>query len=90
MSKHSGKGNRQMTRCSDGSSVSLNQRDWLGIVGIAITLATLMMTSFLSHDRHITSVATRQIKIQEDIEATTNRIERLEEMLLQLRLGVNE
>ena len=79
-----------MTRCGDGNSVSLNQRDWLGIIAIAITLATLMMTSFLSHDRHITAVAIRQIEIQQDIVATTNRIERLEEMILQLGLGADE
>jgi len=79
-----------MTRCSDGSSVSLNQRDWLGILAIAITLATLMMTSFLAHDRHITAVVTRQIEIQQDILATTDRIGRLEEMILQLGLGADE
>tara|TARA_R100000995_G_scaffold80591_1_gene52520 strand:+ start:2833 stop:3114 length:282 start_codon:yes stop_codon:yes gene_type:complete len=69
-----------MTR-STGDTVRLSNRDWVGIVAIAITLLGTTLTSYMRHDRILTEIVVRQEYLSAQQEALVQDLERLETRL---------
>jgi hypothetical protein len=52
--------------------VKLSLRDWAGIIGVAITLLTILGSAYLTHDR----LLMRLVSQQEAMNARLDKIER--------------
>lgn len=52
--------------------VRLSARDWAGIIGVAITLLTILGSAYLTHDR----LLMRLVSQQEAMNARLDKIER--------------
>ena len=60
-----------MTRERD-NVVKLSTRDWIGIIGVAVTLLTILGSAYLTHDR----LLMRLVAQQEAMNARLDKIER--------------
>jgi hypothetical protein len=60
-----------MTR-EQNNIVRLSTRDWVGIIGVAITLLTILGSGYLTHDR----LLMRLVAQQEAMNARLDKIER--------------
>ena len=69
-----------MTRRPD-NVVTLSTRDWLGLIGIFVTLITLMLAAYLRHDRYLTEVLVRQEYLAIQQVAISDRIDKIETRL---------
>lgn len=60
--------------------VRLSAKDWVPIVGITLTILTIIVGSFLHHDRLLTQLLVQQ-------ESTTKRLDKIETKLETHRTG---
>jgi hypothetical protein len=54
--------------------VRLSARDWAGIIGVAITLLTILGSAYLTHDRLLMQLVTQQ-------ESINRRLDKIEDKL---------
>jgi len=64
-----------MTLESNGTVVRLSARDWIAIVGIAITVMGGVLTAFMHHDRMLMQVVTQQQNITQRLDKIENRLD---------------
>ena len=75
-----------MTRNNMNSdTVKLSNRDWTGIVAIAITIVGSVMIAYQAHDRALTGITIRQEFLQKQQEEIREDVERLEGAIEHLR-----
>jgi hypothetical protein len=61
--------------------VTLSVRDWVGLVGIFVTLTVVILAGYLRHDRYLTEVIVRQGYLAESQDQMSERINQIEERL---------
>jgi len=61
--------------------VTLSTRDWLGLIGIIITLTIVTLAGYLRHDRYLTEVIVRQGYLADSQDIMNERINNIEERL---------
>ena len=61
--------------------VTLSLRDWVGLVGIFVTLIVVILAGYLRHDRYLTEVIVRQEYLAESQDIMNERINKIEERL---------
>jgi hypothetical protein len=54
--------------------VRLSARDWAGIIGVALTLLTILGSAYLTHDRLLMQLVTQQ-------ESINRRLDKIEDKL---------
>jgi hypothetical protein len=54
--------------------VRLSARDWAGIIGVAVTLLTILGSAYLTHDRLLMQLVTQQ-------ESINRRLDKIEDKL---------
>jgi hypothetical protein len=54
--------------------VRLSARDWAGIIGVALTLLTILGSAYLTHDRLLMQLVTQQ-------ESINRRLDKIEDQL---------
>ena len=64
-----------MTLESNGTVVRLSARDWIAIVGLAITVMGGVLTAFIHHDRMLMQVVTQQQNITQRLDKIENRLD---------------
>jgi uncharacterized membrane-anchored protein YhcB (DUF1043 family) len=64
-----------MTLESNGTVVRLSARDWIAIVGIAITVMGGVLTAFIHHDRMLMQVVTQQQNINDRLNKIEHRLD---------------
>jgi len=64
-----------MTLESNGTVVRLSARDWIAIVGIAVTVMGGVLTAFIHHDRMLMQVVTQQQNITQRLDKIENRLD---------------
>jgi len=60
---------------SNGTVVRLSARDWIAIVGLAITVMGGVLTAFIHHDRMLMQVVTQQQNITQRLDKIENRLD---------------
>ena len=61
--------------------VTLSLRDWVGLVGIFMTLIVVILAGYLRHDRYLTEVIVRQGYLADSQDMMNERINKIEERL---------
>jgi hypothetical protein len=64
-----------MTLESNGTVVRLSARDWIAIVGLAITVSGGVLAAFIHHDRMLMQVVTQQQNITARLDKIENRLD---------------
>lgn len=55
--------------------VRLSARDWAGIIGVAVTLLTILGSAYLTHDRLLMQLVTQQESINRRLDKIESKIE---------------
>jgi hypothetical protein len=55
--------------------VRLSARDWAGIIGVAVTLLTILGSAYLTHDRLLMQLVTQQESINRRLDKIEAKIE---------------
>lgn len=55
--------------------VKLSTRDWIGIVGVALTLLTILGSAYLTHDRLLMQLVTQQESINRRLDKIESKLE---------------
>ena len=55
--------------------VRLSARDWAGIIGVAVTLLTILGSAYLTHDRLLMQLVTQQESINHRLDKIEAKIE---------------
>jgi hypothetical protein len=71
-------------------TVRLSNRDWSGIVAVAVTIIGATMVAYQSHDRALTGITIRQEFLQKQQEEIREDVERLEEAIDHLRTNTRD
>jgi hypothetical protein len=61
--------------------VTLSVRDWVGLLGITLTLIVVILAGYLRHDRYLTEVIVRQGYMAETQDRMSDRINQIESRL---------
>ena len=65
-----------MTR-SNGDTVRLSGRDWLGIATLSLSLVVLLGSQFIRHDRLLTEVLVKQQVLADRVEMMEMQLSRI-------------
>jgi hypothetical protein len=57
------------------NTVKLSVRDWAGIIGVALTILTLVGSAFLTHDRLLMTLVAQQSEISHRLDKIEVRLE---------------
>jgi hypothetical protein len=57
------------------NTVKLSVRDWAGIIGVALTILTLVGSAFLTHDRLLMTLVAQQSEISHRLDKIEIRLE---------------
>lgn len=55
--------------------VKLSIRDWAGIIGVALTLLTILGSAYLTHDRLLMQLITQQDAINRRLDKIENKLD---------------
>jgi hypothetical protein len=55
--------------------VRLSARDWAGIIGVALTLLTILGSAYLTHDRLLMQLVTQQESINRRLDKIENKLD---------------
>jgi len=55
--------------------VRLSARDWAGIIGVSVTLLTILGSAYLTHDRLLMQLVTQQESINRRLDKIEAKIE---------------
>lgn len=64
-----------MTLEQGSTTVKLSARDWLGIIGVALTLLTILGSAYLTHDRLLMQLVTQQDAINRRLDKIENKLD---------------
>ena len=64
-----------MTFEDTGTVVRLSARDWIAIVGLAITVSGGVLAAFIHHDRMLMQVVTQQQNITQRLDKIETRLD---------------